>query len=102
MTSYSLALREIDTVQDEDTGLPDGGYVPNALEVMLRKRHLDMLNEPLLTTLLQHKWEAFARTQVRPGCGCRRRCACNIPRPRLIVLQLEHLLSDCAPRQAAG
>lgn len=64
VTSYSLALREIDTVQDEDTGLPDGGYVPNALEVTLRKRHLDMLSEPLLTTLLAHKWEAFARTQV--------------------------------------
>lgn len=64
VTSYSLALREIDTVQDEDTGLPDGGYVPNALEVVLRKRHLGLLSEPLLTTLLAHKWEAFARTQV--------------------------------------
>lgn len=124
MTSYSLALREIDTVQDEDE------YVPNALEVILRKvgrapgrgavagvlrsllsavgmapcrrtvqrvaaaraawerlwqaqrgpglhehapgpplplsqGHLDMLEEPLISTLLRHKWEAFARTQVR-------------------------------------
>ncbi len=31
MTSYSLALREIDTVQDE------GQYVPNALDVVVRK-----------------------------------------------------------------
>lgn len=31
VTSYSLALREIDTVQDEEE------YVPNALEVILRK-----------------------------------------------------------------
>jgi hypothetical protein len=115
VTSYSLALREIDTVQDEDE------YVPNALEVILRKvrgvqssrrevwwrdvharqdsfrsrnrsaaaasrileltriishvthtqGHLDMLEEPLISTLLRHKWEAFARTQVRT------------PRPRI-------------------
>ncbi|GBF97002.1 hypothetical protein Rsub_09799 [Raphidocelis subcapitata] len=57
VTSYSLALREIDTVQDEE------GYVPNALEVVLRKGHLDMLEEPLISILLRHKWEAFARTQ---------------------------------------
>ncbi|KIY99828.1 Transient receptor potential cation channel subfamily V member 6 [Monoraphidium neglectum] len=57
ITSYSLALREIDTVQDEEE------YVPNALEVVLRKGHLDMLEEPLISTLLQHKWGAFARTQ---------------------------------------
>ncbi|WIA19587.1 hypothetical protein OEZ85_005527 [Tetradesmus obliquus] len=64
VTSYSLSLREIDTVQDEDEAAgPDGGYVPNALEAVLRKRHLDMLQEPLLTLLLQHKWEKFARTQ---------------------------------------
>ncbi|KAF8062894.1 TRPV6 [Scenedesmus sp. PABB004] len=66
VTSYSLALREIDTVQDEDDGAApggDGGYVPNVLEAVLRKRHLHMLQEPLLTTLLQHKWEAFARYQ---------------------------------------
>jgi hypothetical protein len=31
VTSYSLALREIDTVQDEE------GYVPNCLETILRK-----------------------------------------------------------------
>lgn len=44
VTSYSLSLREIDTVQDEDEAAgPDGGYVPNALEAVLRKRHLDML-----------------------------------------------------------
>lgn len=46
VTSYSLSLREIDTVQDEEengaSGL-DGGYVPNALEAVLRKRHLDLL-----------------------------------------------------------
>eukprot|EP00879_Flechtneria_rotunda_P024448 GHRR01025918.1.p1 GENE.GHRR01025918.1~~GHRR01025918.1.p1 ORF type:complete len:377 (+),score=86.35 GHRR01025918.1:244-1374(+) len=63
VTSYSLALHEIDTVQDEGRTGDDGGYVPNALEAVLRKRHLDMLQEPLLTTLLQHKWEAFARAQ---------------------------------------
>ncbi|WIA39861.1 hypothetical protein OEZ86_013308 [Tetradesmus obliquus] len=64
VTSYSLSLREIDTVQDEDEAAgPDGGYVPNALEAVLRKRHLDMLQEPLLTLLLQHKWEKSARTQ---------------------------------------
>jgi hypothetical protein len=44
VTSYSLSLREIDTVQDEDEAAgPDGGYVPNALEAVLRKRHLFML-----------------------------------------------------------
>lgn len=43
VTSYSLALREIDTVQDIGDAGPDGGYVPNALEVVLRKKHLDML-----------------------------------------------------------
>ncbi|KAF6258835.1 hypothetical protein COO60DRAFT_1074230 [Scenedesmus sp. NREL 46B-D3] len=65
VTSYSLSLREIDTVQDEDEAAgPDGGYVPNALEAVLRKRHLDMLQEPLLTLLLQHKWEKFARYQL--------------------------------------
>lgn len=41
VTSYSLPLREIDTVQGEDG--PDGGYVPNALEVVVRKTHLGML-----------------------------------------------------------
>jgi hypothetical protein len=41
VTSYSLPLREIDTVQGDDG--PDGGYVPNALEVVVRKTHLDML-----------------------------------------------------------
>jgi hypothetical protein len=101
VTSYSLALREIDTVQDEEE------YVPNALEVVLRKvggaehggrssrgglpasfeqaradahrlipphptppqGHLDMLEEPLIATLLRHKWGAFARTQVRRAPG---------------------------------
>lgn len=44
VTSYSLPLREIDTVQDGAEGGPDdGGYVPNALEVVVRKRHLGML-----------------------------------------------------------
>jgi predicted transcriptional regulator len=41
VTSYSLPLREIDTVQGDDG--PDGGYVPNALEVVVRKTHLAML-----------------------------------------------------------
>jgi predicted transcriptional regulator len=41
VTSYTLPLREIDTVQGDDG--PDGGYVPNALEVVVRKRHLGML-----------------------------------------------------------
>ena len=48
MTSYSLALREIDTVQDVGDHGPDGGYVPNALEAALRKKHLDMLQARLL------------------------------------------------------
>ena len=67
VTSYSLALREIDTVQDDGDGGGgddrDGGYVPNALEVVLRKGHLDMLEEPLIATLVRHKWRAFARFQ---------------------------------------
>jgi hypothetical protein len=41
VTSYTLPLREIDTVQGDDGA--DGGYVPNALEVVVRKRHLGML-----------------------------------------------------------
>jgi len=41
VTSYSLPLREIDTVQGDEGS--DGGYVPNALEVVVRKRHLHML-----------------------------------------------------------
>ncbi len=42
--SYSLSLREIDSVQDESSGRgEDGGYVPNVLEAVLRKRHLHML-----------------------------------------------------------
>lgn len=77
VTSYSLALREIDTVQDEVTGLPDGGYTPNVLEVVLRKRHLEMLSEPLLTTLLAHKWHAFARTQVGASLGTRPSYCCQ-------------------------
>lgn len=52
VTSYSLSLREIDTVQDEDEAAgPDGGYVPNALEAVLRKRHLDMLQVGAASTL---------------------------------------------------
>jgi hypothetical protein len=42
VTSYSLSLHEIDTVQDA-VSAPNGGYVPNALEAVVRKRHLDML-----------------------------------------------------------
>lgn len=38
--------------------------MPNALEVVLRKGHLDMLREPLLQTILRYKWETFARWQV--------------------------------------
>jgi hypothetical protein len=60
ITSYNLSLREIDTVQDETE------YVPNALEAVLRKGHLDLLREPLLQTILRFKWEAFAKWQVRP------------------------------------
>ena len=61
ITSYNLSLREIDTVQDE------AEYVPNALEAVLRKGHLEMLREPLLQTILRFKWEAFAKWQV--CCG---------------------------------
>lgn len=42
MTSYSLALREVDSVQN------NGEYVPSALEAIVRKGHLDLLTGEVL------------------------------------------------------
>lgn len=56
VTSYSLSLREIDTVQD-----PRGKYVPSVIETIVRKGHLDALGDPLVQTLLHNKWMRFAK-----------------------------------------
>ncbi|KXZ41393.1 hypothetical protein GPECTOR_497g455 [Gonium pectorale] len=56
VTSYSLSLREIDTVQNA------GEYVPSAIETSVRKGHLDLLGDPLVQTLLQTKWQRFGKT----------------------------------------
>lgn len=56
-TSYSLGLREIDTVQDEKQ------YVPTVLETLIRKGHYHLLNEPLVRTILRHKWKRFGAWQ---------------------------------------
>ncbi|GIL76046.1 hypothetical protein Vretimale_5686 [Volvox reticuliferus] len=56
VTSYSLSLREIDTVQNA------GEYVPSAIETSVRKGHLELLGDPLVQTLLQTKWQRFGKT----------------------------------------
>jgi len=61
VTSYSLALREIDSVQDVGDAGSDGGYVPNVLEVVLRKKHLDMLQVGA--------WTGWAGRAAAHGCG---------------------------------
>ncbi|KAG2493527.1 hypothetical protein HYH03_008341 [Edaphochlamys debaryana] len=55
VTSYSLSLREIDTVQNQ------GEYVPSAIETSVRKGHLEVLGDPLVQTLLQTKWQRFGK-----------------------------------------
>ena len=42
VTSYSLSLREIDTVQNP------GEFVPSVIETIVRKGHLDALGDPLV------------------------------------------------------
>ena len=50
-------------MQDGDDG-PDGGYVPNALEVVVRKRHLDMLQVRFALGILHR-----GRPRLRGGGG---------------------------------
>jgi hypothetical protein len=81
VTSYNLSMREIDTVQNP------GEYVPSATEIIIRKvrgrcragrvhsgapltavrwgaqGHADMLVDPLVVTVLDAKWERFAKMQ---------------------------------------
>lgn len=80
VTSYSLSLREIDTVQaGGGAGTAAGGaagahgggaggggasgeaWVPSVIETIVRKGHLDALGDPLVQTLLHNKWERFAK-----------------------------------------
>ncbi|KAG1674298.1 hypothetical protein FOA52_013487 [Chlamydomonas sp. UWO 241] len=57
VTSYALSLNEIDTLQASATR----GRSPSAIEIMVRKRHLAILADPLVKTLISTKWERFAR-----------------------------------------
>lgn len=60
IASYILSLREIDTVQD---AAGPTNYVMSTLETAVRKGHSQLMLDPLLNTLLQHKWESFAKAQ---------------------------------------
>uniref|UniRef100_A0A7S0RFC8 Ion transport domain-containing protein n=1 Tax=Chlamydomonas leiostraca TaxID=1034604 RepID=A0A7S0RFC8_9CHLO len=57
VTSYSLSLHEIDSVQNSRS------FVPSAVETIVRKGHMHMIDDPLVKTLLTSKWHLFARAQ---------------------------------------
>mmetsp|Transcript_1453 Transcript_1453/g.3191 ORF Transcript_1453/g.3191 Transcript_1453/m.3191 type:complete len:1024 (-) Transcript_1453:1638-4709(-) len=55
VTSYSLSLHEIDTVQGSRRS-----FVPSAIEIIVRRGHMHTLDDPLIKTLLTTKWQRFA------------------------------------------
>ncbi|GAX79471.1 hypothetical protein CEUSTIGMA_g6912.t1 [Chlamydomonas eustigma] len=55
VTSYSLSLHEIDTARSPS------GLISSAIETMVRKGHVKILSDPLVSTLIATKWERFAR-----------------------------------------
>eukprot|EP00798_Chlamydomonas_sp_ICE-L_P014182 gene14182-20149_t len=71
VTSYSLSLHEIDTVQNRNIFVPSALeeivrknrniFDSSALNEIVRKAHMDSLNDPLIKTLLETKWDRFAR-----------------------------------------
>ncbi|KAL6745893.1 ankyrin repeat-containing domain protein, partial [Haematococcus lacustris] len=63
VTSYSLSLHEIDSVQNAHS------FVPSAVETIVRKGHKELVEDPLVTTLLSTKWRRFAAAQFAlQGC----------------------------------
>lgn len=56
VTSYTLSLHEVDTVQDS---LEPAEFVPSTIETMVRQGHTGGLADPLVVTLLDHKWARF-------------------------------------------
>lgn len=56
VTSYTLSLHEVDTVQNS---LELSEFVPSTIETMVRQGHIDSLADPLVVTLLNHKWSQF-------------------------------------------
>lgn len=64
VTSYSLSLHEIDTVQNSKRV-----FVPSAIETIVRKGHMHMIDDPLVKTLLTNKWQRFAAAQFLAQAG---------------------------------
>jgi hypothetical protein len=56
VTSYSLSLHEIDTARSPSS------LISSAIETMVRKGHVKILSDPLVSTLISTKWERFARS----------------------------------------
>ncbi|MEW5311092.1 MAG: hypothetical protein WDW38_002835 [Sanguina aurantia] len=56
VTSYTLSLHEVDTVQDS---AEPAEFVPSTVETLVRQGHIDGLADPLVATLLDHKWARF-------------------------------------------
>ncbi len=73
VTSYSLSLREIDTVQN-----PGGKFVPSVIETIVRKGHLDALGDPLVQVRrsrrgVGQRWVHVGARRVHvvaPSIGC--------------------------------
>eukprot|EP00201_Polytomella_parva_P020198 CAMPEP_0175043104 /NCGR_PEP_ID=MMETSP0052_2-20121109/2973_1 /TAXON_ID=51329 ORGANISM="Polytomella parva, Strain SAG 63-3" /NCGR_SAMPLE_ID=MMETSP0052_2 /ASSEMBLY_ACC=CAM_ASM_000194 /LENGTH=456 /DNA_ID=CAMNT_0016306069 /DNA_START=224 /DNA_END=1591 /DNA_ORIENTATION=- len=76
VTSYSLSLRELDSVTtiharkgaSVSSAVNNGICIdealprPGAISTIVRKGHLDLLAEPLMQTLLNSKWQRFGKT----------------------------------------